>query len=144
MQEDLRLDAIFDHAAQELNRPMTVLEFYRIIAPAVAASKGGHAAINLPGEIRQSINSRQLLPLEVLIQDRKASVLRDHSPPASLTRAEIMAINGVPISQILNTMLAVTHGYGDSPTAGPHRLRGQQFARRLYTVLGMDSPHKVQ
>ena len=31
-------------------------------------------------------------------------MLRDHSPTASLTRAKVLDINGVPISKILTTM----------------------------------------
>jgi len=42
------LDSAFDDAAKRLDRPMTPLEFYRVLAPVVARIKCGHTSVNPP------------------------------------------------------------------------------------------------
>ena len=45
------------------------------------------------------------------------------------------------MARILASMLAVSHGDGDSPTAGPYQLsHGRGFARSLYLIAGLRSP----
>ena len=39
------LDSVFDATAARLDRPMTALEFYRVLAPVVAALKCGHTSM---------------------------------------------------------------------------------------------------
>src|SRR5260370_31992161 len=41
------LDQVFDRAEKALARPMNVYEFYRIVAPAVAAVKCGHTGVRV-------------------------------------------------------------------------------------------------
>src|SRR5262249_44147230 len=42
------LDRIFDEAQKSLDKPLSVLEFYRVIVPVVAAIKCGHTGVALP------------------------------------------------------------------------------------------------
>src|SRR2546421_9622452 len=60
------LDRLFDQAAKALDRPMTCVEFYRVVAPVVAAIKCGHTGVGLPEAIRTSAKSKTpILPLQV-------------------------------------------------------------------------------
>ncbi len=47
------LDGLFDRAEKSLIRPMNSVEFYRILAPVVAAIKCGHTGVGLPEEMQE-------------------------------------------------------------------------------------------
>src|SRR5271155_2676982 len=75
------LDALFDKTEQALNRPMTPAEFYRLLAPVVAAVKCGHTDLAMPfDDVRAGPKSdKPLLPLQVRVLDGKVYVFRDLS-----------------------------------------------------------------
>lgn len=138
------LDRAFDGAATQLVRPMTALEFYRVLAPVVARIKCGHTSLRPGAGIQQRLAAEPLIPVETAILGGKVYVARDFSEGGHLGGAEILSINDVPIDQILASMLAVVHGDGDSPTAGPYQLsHACGFARNLYLIAGLQSPFKL-
>jgi uncharacterized protein (TIGR03435 family) len=139
------LDRIFDGVAAQLSRPMTALEFYRALAPAVAALKCGHTALVPSRGIQQRVQAEPLFPVEVAVLGNKVYVARDFSAEGQLAGGELLSINDVPIARILHQMLAVVHGDGDSPTAGPYRLcHRHEFARNVYLIAGLQSPFRVR
>jgi uncharacterized protein (TIGR03435 family) len=139
------LDRVFDAVAAQLTRPLTALQFYRIAAPAVAQLKCGHTALQPSNAIQQRLMAEPLFPVEAAILGGKIYVSRDFSAKGRLAGAELLSINGVPTAQILASMLAVVHGDGDSPTAGPYRLsHNQGFARHLYLIAGLQSPFRLR
>ena len=127
------LDGIFDQAEKSLTRPMSMLEFYRVLAPAVAAIKCGHTSVSLPKGFAKSLTGKNgTLPLEVRVLEGKAYVWRDFSgSPASFAGMEIRSINGVPASKIVKTMLAATPGDGDVETIRMKRISGWRFSVQL-------------
>jgi hypothetical protein len=139
------LDRIFTAAENQLNQPMSVLAFYRVLAPAVAALKCGHTALRLPEQVEKEMtDSIPLMPVEVRILDRKTYVFRDYSESNRLADAEIESINGVAAEKIMATMLASIHGDGDTPTAGPWRIgHDLRFAKALYALAGVESPFHI-
>src|SRR5262249_3863717 len=80
------LDRLFAHAEQSLTKAMTVVEFYRVLAPVVAAIKCGHTDISLPKDCLKTLTAKSgVLPLQVRVLDGKVYVLRDLSGgPVSL------------------------------------------------------------
>lgn len=140
-----KLNSLFDRAEKTLTKPMTAIEFYRILAPVVAAIKCGHTGAGLPEELQKAFSSKALLlPLQVRVLASKVYVLRDFSNgTGNLAGREIRAINGVPITKILDTMLAATPADGDSQTCRIARINGWTFARRLPALLGLNSPYEV-
>ena len=78
----------------------------------------------------------------VLLQG-KIFVFRDYSPDGNLAGAEIQSLNGIPASKLLAALLAVEHGDGDTPTAGPFRLGHGAFARDLYLLAGIEDLFRV-
>ncbi|MBI3410008.1 MAG: hypothetical protein HY040_16835 [Planctomycetes bacterium] len=138
------LDRIFDEAAKTLDRPMDAFEFYRVLAPVVAAIKCGHTSANLPGALLQEINVRTpLLPLQVRVIDKKPFVFRDFScKNHDLAGMEIRAINGVPAAKIVATMLAAVTGDGDVESARQVRIGDLRFNSLLVALLGLKSPYE--
>ncbi|MEK6301949.1 MAG: S41 family peptidase [Acidobacteriota bacterium] len=144
------LDRVFDSALESIDRPMDAFEFYRVMAPAVAAIKCGHTSVSLPDSIRKELNnSALLLPLRVRVLNKRAYVFRDFSdlanPAAQSTLAgkEIQSINGIPASRIIDTMLAAVGADGDVQTSREVRISGTRFLGNLIWLLGLKSPYDL-
>lgn len=140
------IDLVFERAAASLGRPMSALEFYRVLAPVVAAVKCGHTSVSLPADVRAELNNRTpLLPLQVALVGEQVYVLRDFSGRAGATLAglEILSVNGVPAARAVATMLAAAPGDGDIQTSRRRSLAGWGFGVRLVTLLGLHSPFEL-
>jgi C-terminal processing protease CtpA/Prc len=134
------LDKRFDLAESALNRPMNVYEFYRVVSPAVAALKCGHTGVRVNPELDKG---KPVLPLVVRVLSGKVYVVRDLSGgPRTLAGQEILAVNGVPAAQIVETMLAAMHADGDVQSARFRRV-SDHFSGELIDLLGLESPYSV-
>ena len=140
-----KLDGLFDRAEKSLKRPMNAVDFYRILAPVVAAIKCGHTGVGLPEEMQKAYSTKALLlPLQIRVLAGKVYILRDFSDGATtLAGREIRSINGIPAAKIVQTILAATPGDGDSQTCRISRMNGWTFARRFPALLGVHSPYEV-
>ena len=140
-----QLDAVFAHAAAQIDHPMTALEFFRIASPAVAVLKCGHTRLRPPEQIENRLfDSMPLLPIDVRILSGKVFVFRDLTD-GKLAGAEILAINGVTSAKLLATMLANVGGDGDTPTAGPNRLgQSHLFRIGLYAYSNIEPPYRIE
>src|SRR5260370_10324245 len=77
----IELDRAFDAAAKKLDRPMDSLEFYRILAPAIARIKCGHTGVLPPKAILQAMDQPiALFPFDVEVLDGKVYVAREYLP----------------------------------------------------------------
>ena len=134
------IDAAFARAAAKVTRPMTGIEFYRVVAPAIAAVKCGHTGVRV-----NAMETAPVLPVEVRVLDGRVYVFRDYTESGKLTGAELRSINGTEVRKTLATMLVAIHGDGDSRTAGLWRLsHGRGFARQLHLLAGIESSFRVQ
>ena len=139
------LDRLFDQAEKNLNKPMGVVEFYRVLAPVVAAVKCGHTAVSLPRDFWKHSNANSgVLPLQVRVLEGKAYVWRDLSgAPVPLAGKEIRSINGVSTSKIVEKMLAAASGDGDVQTVRMRRISGWAFSSQLTALVGLIGPYEV-
>src|SRR3954453_14394668 len=85
------LDHVFDRAAKQLNRPMTAMDFYRLLAPVVARLKCGHTFLRPSGLMEQRLADEPLIPIEIAILGGKLYVARDYSAAAQLAGAEVLS-----------------------------------------------------
>ena len=143
-----KLDDLFDRAEKSLSQPMTMVEFYRVLAPVVAAIKCGHTEVELSRDIGQDLTAKQrLFPLQVRVLDGKIYVFRDFSGlPASpsLAGKEIRSINGVPAARIVDTMLAAASGDGDVQTSRMLQIGSWAgFSFQLFLLMGLSAPYDV-
>jgi hypothetical protein len=139
------LDRRFDQTKKSLTKRMGVLEFYRILAPVVAAIKCGHTDISPPRDVLEVFKAKtRVLPFHVRVLEGKLYVFRDLSgAPASLAGKEIRSINGVPASTIVGKMLAAASGDGDIQTVRMKRISGWKFSAKLSTLVGLSAPYEV-
>jgi hypothetical protein len=139
------LDRIFDQADKSLTRPMSVIAFYRVLAPVVAAVKCGHTGVSLPSGFTKNYTGKHgVLPLKVRVLEGKIYVWRDFSgTPASLAGTEIRSINGVSARETVDKMLAAASGDGDIQTVRMRRISGWTFSSQLLPLLGLSGPYNV-
>ena len=138
-----QLDRLFDQAEKSLTKPMSTLDFYRVVAPVMAAIKCGHTDVALPHGLMNN-GKNGVLPLQVHVLEGKAYVFRDLSGgAASLAGMEIQTINGVLNSKILEKMLAAVSGDGDIQTVRMRRISGWAFSSQLFPLAGLSGPYDV-
>jgi hypothetical protein len=119
---------------------MDVYEFYRIVAPAVAALKCGHTGVRVNSDLDKA---KPVLPLVVRVLEGKLYILRDLSnAKGPLAGKEVRAINGVTADKIIQSMLVATPGDGDVETSRVRRI-GANFASDLIDLLGLESPYTI-
>ena len=136
------LDRIFDGVERSLDHPMDVYEFYRVIAPAIAAIKCGHTGLSSSPELEMELERLPRLPFDVKVLDSHAYVFRDYAQGGALAGKEIQSINGIPAGQILATMLASSMKDGDTQTTRQRDISGD-FGVNLIRSLGLRAPYDV-
>lgn len=129
------LDQVFRDAQASLAHPMDPLAFQRILAPAVAAIRCGHTAVQLSPEQRKEVEQAPLLPLDVKLIDGKVLI----ATPGRLAGREITSVNGVPAPRIVKTLMAASPGDGFIETGRARRV-GRRFAEELLTGLDIRGP----
>jgi len=97
----------FDHIADSIfstiDTELTVVDFYRRIAPIVTSIKNGHTAIRLPSNYYDRIS---LLPLRLVTFGSNVYLRNELSLQSSRLRGlEIRKINGVSIAKVVNQVI---------------------------------------
>ena len=136
------LDRIFDKVEMSLDHPMDVYEFYRVMAPAIAAIKCGHTGLSNSPELEKELERLPRLPFDVKVLDSHAYVFRDYVKGGNLAGKEIQSINGVAAGQILSTMLASSMKDGNTETTRQRDIGGD-FGLNLIRSLGLRAPYDV-
>lgn len=136
----------FSEADKSLDRPLDVFEFYRVIAPLVAAVRCGHTNIQLPDFFVEDQDSPRIksFPALVKIIDGRIYIWRDLGDKNSgLGGKEIIAVNNVPAAQIISAMLGATGGDGDIQTSRIERIEGWNFIKKLMPLTGLRPPFEL-
>lgn len=142
------MDRIFETAAKSLDRSLTTDEFYRLLAPVIAAVKCGHTGLYLTEAITSQLNNQvPVLPAQVRVLNGKVYVFRDFTKLAGegkrLTGKEISSINGIPVSVIIARMMAATPGDGDALGYRQLMISGWNFNRLLISLTELTSPYTL-
>jgi len=136
------LDRIFDEAEKSLNHPMDSYEFYRLMAPTIAAIKCGHTGVDVSPDVRAETEGMLWLPFDVKVLESKAYIFRDYAKNGILAGKEIQSINGVLAARIISTMLAASMKDGDVTTTRQRDI-SSWFGWNLITLLGLRAPYEV-
>lgn len=101
------LDRNFDKVYKMLTKPMTEMEFFKLLLPIIAQINDGHSGVNLSPDYNKSLKDKPLLfPFDLRFIKRKAYLFRNYSENQDVDMGgELIAINGTPVSKILETML---------------------------------------
>lgn len=103
-----RMDFWFDSLNTLVTKPLTALEFYRIITLTSSAVKDGHTLILLSSATTTYHNSSsKFLPLQLTIMNGELYVKMGYTPTKSIAEGtKILAINGISSQQIFQQLTA--------------------------------------
>ena len=107
------IDSLRLEAEKKFSQPMTALGFWKVAAPIVVRVKDGHTALPFPwGEWKQFMeNGGKLFPFEVKADSLSLVVTKNNSTDSLIVpQTEILAINGIPVLDILNKMRQYHNG----------------------------------
>jgi hypothetical protein len=100
-------DAQFDAVLDKLDRDMTAIEFYRLIAPLVAGIHDGHTVVSPSARsVVYAPEQGGFVPLRLWLIGQEAYVAEVLVPNSDLDRGtQLLSINGLPMTEILNRLL---------------------------------------
>ena len=137
------MDRTFDQAYKRIDRPMSALEFWALVASVDAHIKDGHLFAYWPEDLPWT--QVPLLPVCVRVFDGRLFVYRDFSSDDHLLEGgEILSINNVLAKQIVKKMMTIYTGEDKSTTAAPYRIGHYNlFNTALYGLMKIESPLHV-
>lgn len=125
-----QLEAAFAAAAEKITGPLPEGDFFRLVAQITASIKCGHTflnPLNQTKDIRSGLFARRnYLPFYFRLINKRMIVTGNLSRVKLSAGSEILKINGIPVSQIVDTLLTVVPADGVSTTA--HRLNSLELA----------------
>ena len=139
------LEHAFEEARAQLTRPMGELQFYRIVAPAVAALGNGHAQLSLsPRAMEWLTHSAPLLPLGLKVVSGRLFVVRDlSSGEPSLAGAEVLAINDVRARELIRASIRSIALDGVSRTPRENAIGGWPILYDLVRLHDMGPAYRL-
>lgn len=137
------LDREWQRAAQSLDRPMTALEFYRVVARVLALVKDGHLGWSLSDEVVQELDRIPVLPLGVRLIGNTPAIFRDlSSTEPEISGWEIVSVNGMTVSKLAEAMWVRQMGDGDV-ISSRRRGVGATFSRDLVRICDLRPPYRL-
>jgi len=141
----MQMDSAFDAAGQKLTRPMTELDFYRIVNPVVARVKCGHTKLHRreQADNAYAFFDRGLFPLGLYFKDEETYVVRSYSETDLLPQgSRLVAINGIPVLQVRDSLFnnIFADGYVESAR---YRELNDRFAGYFATFFGPSTNFEV-
>jgi len=129
------LDKEFDRSYQEVDRPMTVTEYFKYVDHLVGQLDDGHTECFLPGEANQWLKANAgVFPLGLWLSGEHAYVLCNTLYFSAGT--EILTVNGRPMNKIIRDMLGELSSDGANLTGKYDKInRGHDPFPFLYFVL---------
>ncbi|HOW86416.1 MAG TPA: S41 family peptidase [Candidatus Aminicenantes bacterium] len=130
------LRKMFEEARSGLTGPLTEIGFYARLLPLVAAIEDGHTRLALSPGAAAYLDSRPVhFPFELRFVGDRACILRNLSGnEAAGPGAEILAIDGRPIKEVLAALLPLVPADAGIRTARLRRLEDPAEFGRLYAV----------
>lgn len=137
----------FDEAAGGLTAPLNEPEFYLRLLPLVAAIKDGHTHLTLSASASTWLDGRPVFfPFDLRFLGGKAYLLRNlSSEPSVPDGAELLAIDGTPIGDIVAALLPLVPSDAGIRTARLRRLEHPaSFGRLLALRFGLKESRLVR
>ncbi len=131
------LDEHFESIEKKLTRPISELEFYRMLVPLIAHIHDGHTSINLSQSFEKSLSTEPILfPVNLRFVDKKAYLFRNYSENNNIVMgSELLAINGLPISDIVQKMLSFIPNDAHIQTSKYRKLEGTAYFGHLFNLI---------
>lgn len=136
-------DNYFDNAFNSIQQEMTVLEFYRFLAPVMARVNCGHTNVKPSADLENYLNNNMnVIPLGVVFSpnttEYKAHIYQNYSSNNDIQPGtEILSINNMKVDDIRKKLVAGLFSDGLNVTRKLYHINKHFF--RYYTLL-IDNP----
>ena len=137
-----KFDQLFRDTHLSFQKPTTVRDFYLRVGPVVEKAKCGHTYFDLPWRLLNQLQKEEpLFPLPLFFLNRKAYVDLEEQPiPLG---AEVTAVNGTPMTEILPKLLPYLRSDGFNETM-KYRMLGDEFALHYRLVFGAERIFEIE
>ena len=137
-----KFDQLFKDTHLAFQKPATVRDFYLRVGPVVEKAKCGHTYFDLPWRLLNQLHKEEpLFPLPLFFLNRKAYVDLEGQPiPLG---AEVTAVNGTPMTEILPKLLPYLRSDGFNETM-KYRMLGDEFALHYRLVFGAERIFEIE
>ena len=137
----------FEDAANSLTGPMTELDFYVKLLPLVAAIKDGHTRVQIPQAAAAYLDAQPVFfPFGLRFLDDKTCIFRNlSSNPAVKEGAELLSINGMPMTDVLNELVPLIPSDAGIRTRPIRQLEfPAAFGRLLALRFGLPESYRIR
>jgi len=112
------LDRYFDDIAASIDTPMFVKDFFILLNRVVTKANCGHTYLELPEGYWEKANKiYKHIPLKFYFQDGRAFVLEKYNENLAIPLgAEVLSVNDLAMSEIINNFLEMTSSDGLNQT----------------------------
>lgn len=130
------LRKIFDEILSGLTGPLSEFDFYARLLPLIAEIKDGHTALQLsPGASAFLDNQPVFFPFGLRFLNGRTYIFRNLSSNSDIKAgAELLAINGLPLAEILPELLALIPSDAGIRTSRMRKLEFPAIFGRLLTL----------
>ncbi len=140
-----KMDEAFSRIKEQLNRPMSDIEFYRLVAPIQHKIKNGHSMI-IPSLRWDEVKDKELplFPFDVYWADEKLFVLRNLSNDESIKPGSLIkSINGELAIDIFNQLIDHWTSDGHNRTFPAFQI-SSDFANFYPNIKGTPSEFEIE
>jgi len=137
----------FDEAMNGLTGPMTELAFYPLLLPLIAEVKDGHTRAQLSTPAGAFLDDQPIIiPVGLRFLGGKTYLFRNLSSDVSIKEgAELLAINGMPMGEILSQLLPLIPSDAGIPTRKLRQLEFPATFGRLFAIrFGRPDSYKLR
>jgi len=97
----------------KLDKPKTLLEFWKLITPVVVKLKDGHTGLYFPYIVRNNYldNEAALFPFDITADSNRLFIKKNYTSDSLIgINSEILSINNIPVRRILQKMRIYHNG----------------------------------
>jgi len=138
------IDGFFSKTKSQIDQPLTDLEFYKLLAPLFSKLGDGHSSIRISENLREHLSATQTrLPLGITLVNSKAYITANWTSNKMLTKGvELLAINGIPFSELLQQLRGFVTSDGYNTTYKDKKIE-TNFSRLLGIAIGHQEFYKI-
>jgi C-terminal processing protease CtpA/Prc len=130
-----RMDHCFDSVFNLLSKPMTGMEFYRLVRPIVAMIRCGHTLLKLPADHDRFIRHRDVF-FPVRVEYINDTLFAAKSLNDLISKGDIIeAVNGMPVADVVASFRSSIEGDGYIQTYR-NRMAATHFSQLYYRHFG--------
>jgi len=135
------LEALFASQYDQLKEGMTAIDFYRVVAPIISASRCGHTYIGLSDQdFTPFIESARLLPFNIYWQNNIALVYANVLIPQLPIGSQVLSIDGIKMEEVITGLLQNLSSDGENQT---QKIRSINDGFRYHYAMDRPTPEKV-